>query len=229
MKIRSGRGDVARPSNKETPLTTPLTTNRPIQVLGRKGVFPGAPLGSAKAVGRARTVAFQMAEVAISKNLFAEILRMIVSVPSRPGPEEPRDPRIESGRGIFNNAPVGGNDTAPPAAVSSASTTPLGSPSVQTASTPSTARRGTYWPIIATGRSSNLTSLKAPSSGLAKNSLRSSWARSRSMNKIASWAAVIALVFPEALRPAQLAAMGWPRKSLPNSPRSGRMRKSASA
>jgi hypothetical protein len=30
-----------------------------------------------KAVGRARHVAFQMAEVAISNNLFAEILRMI--------------------------------------------------------------------------------------------------------------------------------------------------------
>ena len=31
----------------------------------------------AKVVGHARTVAFQMAEVAISKNLFAEIHRMI--------------------------------------------------------------------------------------------------------------------------------------------------------
>jgi Transposase DDE domain group 1 len=34
----------------------------------------------AKVVGHARYVAFQMAEVAISKNLFAEILRMIAEL-----------------------------------------------------------------------------------------------------------------------------------------------------
>ena len=38
----------------------------------------------AKVVGHARYVAFQMAEVAISKNLFAEILRMIAEL--RPPP-----------------------------------------------------------------------------------------------------------------------------------------------
>jgi hypothetical protein len=38
----------------------------------------------AKVVGHARYVAFQMAEVAIPKNLFADILRMIAALRSPP-------------------------------------------------------------------------------------------------------------------------------------------------
>jgi len=48
----------------------------------------------AKVVGRARSVAFQMAKVAISKNLFAEILRMIAEL--RPPPEAPRHSSLSS-------------------------------------------------------------------------------------------------------------------------------------
>jgi hypothetical protein len=52
-----------------------LLDHRSLTTLKEKLIRIGA-----KVVGHARYVAFQMAEVAISKNLFAEILRMIAEL-----------------------------------------------------------------------------------------------------------------------------------------------------